>query len=104
MSKHPHRLILMNKKTWKCTLEGCSFFVHLGLAHILVGKIGICWECGEQFQIDEYALKEEMPRCTDCRVLKPIQEVAQTQEEPIDPGEVMNPAKRKLYKELGLIK
>lgn len=101
MAKHPHKLILMNKKTWRCTLEGCAFFVHLGLAHILVGKTGICWGCNEQFMIDEYALKEEMPRCTDCRVAKPIEAV---EEEKLDPNTVMNPAKRKLYKELGLIK
>lgn len=67
MAKHPHKLILLNKKTWKCAVQGCSFFVHLGLAHILVGKIGICWGCGEQFMIDEYALREEQPRCIDCR-------------------------------------
>jgi hypothetical protein len=35
MAKHPHRVILLNKKTWRCTLEGCNFFVHVGLAHVL---------------------------------------------------------------------
>lgn len=68
MAKHPHRLILINKKTWKCVLDGCNFFVHLGLAHVLLGKSHSCWECGEVHTLDEYALKDEMPKCTECRL------------------------------------
>jgi hypothetical protein len=67
MTKHPHRLILQERKTWRCTLEGCSFFVHLGLAHVLIGKTAICWDCGESYTIDPDALKEDMPKCVDCR-------------------------------------
>jgi len=67
MAKHAHQLILLNKKTWRCKLEGCSFFVHLGLAHILENKIGVCNQCGEQFRIDAHSLKEDMPRCSECR-------------------------------------
>lgn len=67
MAKHPHRLILQQKRTWKCTIPGCSFFVHLGLAHVLIGKMGVCWECGQQYTIDEDALKHEMPKCSRCR-------------------------------------
>lgn len=70
MSKHPHRLLLVDKKTWRCTLPGCRFFVHLGLAHLLVGRTVICWECGEQFQFDENSLKEDMPTCFECKQLK----------------------------------
>jgi hypothetical protein len=68
MAKHPHRLLLMDKKTWKCTLDGCSFFVHLGLAHILIGKSAVCWGCGDTFTLNEYALKEDQPRCDECRL------------------------------------
>ena len=66
MAKHPHRLILQQKKTWKCTLPGCTFFVHLGLAHILIGKSAVCWECGETFTLDESSLRDEMPKCVEC--------------------------------------
>jgi len=66
MAKHPHRLILMDKRTWRCTLEGCAFFVHLGLQHVLLGKTVVCWECGETFQFKSESLKEEMPKCDDC--------------------------------------
>jgi len=27
----------------------------------------VCWECAEEFTVDEYALKDEMPKCMDCR-------------------------------------
>jgi hypothetical protein len=68
MAKHPHRLILEHKKTWRCTLPGCTYFIHLGLAHILPGRTAICWECAEQFTLDEDALKDEMPKCLECRM------------------------------------
>lgn len=71
MAKHPHRLMLINKKTWKCTLEGCAFFVHTGLAHILEGKTAVCWECGENFTVDARSLRDEMPKCIDCRLGSP---------------------------------
>lgn len=67
MAKHPHRLILMHNKTWKCTLQGCSFFVHRGLEYVLIGKTAVCWECGDNFTLDEHALEDEMPKCIDCR-------------------------------------
>lgn len=67
MAKHPHKLMLLNKKTWRCAIEGCSFFVHLGLAHVLIGKTGICWICGDQYTIDARALDDELPRCIMCR-------------------------------------
>jgi hypothetical protein len=98
MSKHPHKLILMNHKTWKCTLQGCSFFVHKGLEHILVGKSSICWGCGDEFLFDESALSEEMPKCIECRIARPSQPITETE------VEEMTPAKRKLYKELGWTK
>jgi len=66
MAKHPHRLALVNKKTWKCTLPGCSFFVHSGLAHLLIGKTAQC-DCGELYNVDERSLQDEIPTCLDCR-------------------------------------
>jgi hypothetical protein len=68
MAKHPHKLILLQKKTWRCTLEGCSFFVHIGLAHVLVGKQAICWQCNDEFKIDYKSLNDEMPICYDCKM------------------------------------
>lgn len=68
MAKHPHKFILINNRTWKCALEGCTFFVHLGLAHVLVGKHAVCWNCEETFVVDELSLKDGKPKCIDCRL------------------------------------
>jgi hypothetical protein len=65
--QHPHRFMLIEKRIWKCMLPGCSYFVHLGLVSALYGKLGACWECGEEFVIDESALQDEMPKCVSCR-------------------------------------
>ena len=67
MAKHPHRLLLNQKKTWRCTLPNCSYFIHVGLAHILPGKQSICWECSEEFTLSEEALKDDQPVCDRCR-------------------------------------
>lgn len=67
MAKHAHRLMFVDKKMWRCTLPGCSFFVHQGLSYILPGKQAVCWECGETFTLDEYALRDDMPKCHECR-------------------------------------
>jgi hypothetical protein len=71
MAKHPHRLMLRDKKTWCCMLPGCSYFIHRGLEHTLPGKTIICWECAEQFMCDEGTIKDalldDMPKCAMCR-------------------------------------
>jgi hypothetical protein len=70
MAKHPHKLLLLNGKTWRCVRDGCAFFVHSGLAHILIGKQAICWDCEEQFALAQWSLKDDKPICNDCRSLR----------------------------------
>lgn len=40
----------------------------MGLAHILPGHQSICWGCNEEFTLDEEALKDDQPKCNDCRM------------------------------------
>lgn len=68
MAKHPHRLMLNQKKTWRCTLPGCRYFIHLGLAHTLPGQISICWGCSAEFTLSEMALEDDQPMCDNCRM------------------------------------
>lgn len=70
MAKHPHRLLLVNHKTWRCTLPNCPFFVHTGLSYILIGKQSVCWECSENFTVEEESLKDEQPICEECRAIR----------------------------------
>ena len=72
MAKHPHRFALIRKKTWKCTIPGCSYFVHAGLVHLLDGKIALCPDCDENYSVDERALRyaeshDGVVRCLECR-------------------------------------
>lgn len=108
MAKHPHKLILMNGRTWRCTLDGCSYFVHLGLAHILPGKQATCNECEEIFRLDEYALKEIMPRCGACREgLRKIEDRSRLQKALTKLGvenvSELNDAQRNMLEALGLL-
>lgn len=71
MAKHPHLIQLIEGRTWKCMLHGCSFFVHMGLAHVMVGKRVICYECRETFEVTESALNMVKVRggyikCDEC--------------------------------------
>jgi len=72
MAKHPHRLMLHQKKTWRCMLPGCRYFIHSGLEFTLAGQTSICWECGGEFVLDEGSIKDarsgdDMPVCYDCK-------------------------------------
>jgi hypothetical protein len=105
----------MNKKTWKCTLPGCAFFVHLGLAHVLEGKQGVCWQCGEQFTLTETALRDEMPKCDDCRTrtqgmpsLDELNDIIEQKialaKQGVQSVDELTPQKRRSMEALGLIK
>jgi len=59
--------MLNQKKTWRCVLPNCRYFIHIGLAHILPGQQSICWGCSEQFELDERALQDDQPMCDSCR-------------------------------------
>jgi hypothetical protein len=66
--KHIHQFLRVPAKkthTWTCTR--CSWFVHDGLAHILLTKDSICWGCEDIFRMSEAAMEEDKPRCDDCR-------------------------------------
>lgn len=68
MAKHPHKLMLIDNRTWRCMLDGCAFFVHLGLAHVIVGKRIVCWKCEETFLVRaELSTREPRPECESCR-------------------------------------
>lgn len=92
MAKHAHKLILLNKKTWRCMIEGCNFFVHLGLTHVLIGKQAVCWKCEEAFQVAQWSLKDEKPICDDCRTLGIAQWLEEKERQPKkDQIEVIEP-------------
>ena len=72
MAKHPHRLMLHQKKTWRCMLPGCRYFIHSGLEFTLAGQTSVCWECAQEFVLSEDSIRDarsgdDMPVCYDCK-------------------------------------
>jgi hypothetical protein len=65
--KHVHkfkRLIYKSGNvTFFCTLPDCSHKINPALA---LGKRSLCWRCGEEFILDEYALRLAKPHCSAC--------------------------------------
>lgn len=72
MAKHPHKIMLQQRKTWKCMLPNCRYFVHIGLEYTIHGQTTICWGCSEEFIASEDTLTrakasyEGTLQCEDC--------------------------------------
>lgn len=65
--KHTHKFKRLKYKsgnvTFFCTLPDCSQKINPALA---LGKRSICWRCGEEFIMTEYALRLAKPHCENC--------------------------------------
>lgn len=65
--KHTHKLKRLRYKSGNviffCTLPDCKFKSSVPL---LLGKRNICWRCGEEFLMTDYALRLAKPHCDDC--------------------------------------
>lgn len=72
--RHVHKYHYINLpimgKVWACRLPDCNHYMPKHLEPTVEGKNSICWECGEAFTLDSEAMKEEKPRCENCRGVK----------------------------------
>jgi len=72
--KHVHKFKKIKYKSgtsiFFCTLPDCNVKVNPALA---LGKRCICWRCGEEFILTEYALRLVKPHCENCH--KPTKQV-----------------------------
>jgi hypothetical protein len=72
--KHTHKYIRTQpegayKRVWACADPECNHIMPLHLEYYLLAARGsVCWQCGMKFILDEEALKEDMPRCVECRL------------------------------------
>lgn len=94
MPKHTHKFYKQpvpakSGYMWKCA--NCSWFVHAGLEHVIVGKPAYCWNCEDTFTIDAWALEQDKPMCPDCvearqlaRIDAPVEPQAEAQTETED--------------------
>lgn len=65
--QHVHKFKKLRYKSGNeiffCALPDCSQKINPALA---LGKKSICWRCGEEFIMSEYALRLAKPHCEGC--------------------------------------
>lgn len=63
--KHTHRYMKVDN-IWYCSLSDCTHYMPRNMKLGILGKKSICWNCGDEFILDERAMKDEKPICFDC--------------------------------------
>ena len=61
-----HRITLGYGKVWSCAIPECNHFMPRNMSARVIGKASICWNCGEQFVLDEHNMKDDRPVCIKC--------------------------------------
>lgn len=66
--KHVHKYHKISKfrTLWVCAMPKCSHYMPPDLNETLVGKMSVCWKCGEEFLLNEENMKRDQPICSDC--------------------------------------
>lgn len=70
VKKHIHKIKLHKYKSGNMTyfcVDDCNYKVTPALA---LGKIVLCWRCGEKFKMNEYSLRLVKPHCENCHKSK----------------------------------
>lgn len=52
---------------WGCALPDCTHYMPHNVANQVEGKGSLCNSCMEPFVLDDDNMKEDRPRCYDCR-------------------------------------
>jgi len=63
--RHTHKYHNVNG-IWMCALANCTHFMPKNVADNVVGKNSICWDCGNEFILDDNNMKNEKPKCFNC--------------------------------------
>jgi hypothetical protein len=69
--KHNHKYRKVDihyAKVFACALPDCTHFMPKNMAHMIIGKVSICWGCEEPFAFSDENLKEEYPKCQLCKM------------------------------------
>jgi hypothetical protein len=69
--RHTHKyykVLAAGTKVWACALPDCMHYMPKHMEMLVNGKNSICWQCGETFVMNPLNMKEDQPRCNDCRL------------------------------------
>jgi hypothetical protein len=98
-SSHIHKLKRLKYKsgniTFFCALPDCNFKINPALA---LGKRSLCWRCGKDFIMNEYALRLAKPHCQECH--KPKKEVVDIEDRTFDSETKLGPSELSLSERL----
>lgn len=72
-----HRIPFGRTKVWACALtnEGCTHHLPHNMEGTIVNRLSICWECENEYVIDENCIVQDKPRCKDCRGVGSIESI-----------------------------
>jgi hypothetical protein len=68
--RHPHKYRkakLTFGTVWACALPDCNHYMPQHMSELVVGKRSICWTCDAIFVMSPENMKEEFPKCDDCK-------------------------------------
>lgn len=68
--RHIHkyqRIEIAASKVWACALPDCNHYMPKHMESMVEGKSSYCWECNEPMILDAEAMKDDRPRCHNCR-------------------------------------
>lgn len=66
--KHTHKYFKMKMngtKVWACALD-CTHYLPKHMEYLIRGRHSICWQCGEEFEMDSFTYEMDKPICIDC--------------------------------------
>lgn len=66
--KHIHKYIKQNLRhviVWRCAT--CNHYMPPHLTDLVLGRESVCWGCGNVFRLDEESMRDDMPKCINCR-------------------------------------
>ncbi len=64
--KHTHRYHKIAGQ-WSCSLPRCTHMIPGNIKSGVIGRVSICWDCGNEFIIDESSAESDEPTCITCR-------------------------------------
>lgn len=65
--KYHRRRLGISHTVWACALPNCTHYTPKHMESMVEGKLSICHQCGEEFTLTIDSLKEDNPRCDECR-------------------------------------
>lgn len=74
---HKYELVKLGQSShvWRCALPHCNHYMPKHLEEMVPGKASLCWACGAEMTLNIENMKENHPRCDECRGIAVIEEV-----------------------------